>query len=265
MAQPAGLDLSARHSRGNIASWIAGFGIGLPGNAVSLVQKGDKPFARIFVLAKPALLRLGPIDMSRALAVAPLTTDADFRPGGVEAITGRVVIFLHAGRVALGAHEIPVLIKLGPVQDVVVLDLFIGIKMKPALTSLFFWPAVPGDRKRLYSAIRKFDQILLQGIDAECVFHLESRNLAVGAVGRDEEFVISLEEAGMNAEIVEARVVKISKDGGGAGALHGMLVLGFFPQCSFGLVTPSAGFTADKGGGGHGAGTKCFGQVESTL
>src|SRR6266851_3952680 len=266
VAEPAGLDLPARWRRGDIAMWIAGFGIRLPANAVSLVQKNGKPFARILVLSKPVPLAASPIYVSRAFAVARLATDADFRPNRVEAITGRIVVFLHTGRVALGAHEIPVLIELGPVQYVVVLDLFIGIKMKPALTALLPRPAVPGNRKRLYPAIGKFDQILLQGINAERVLHLEGRKFAVGAVGLDEKLAISLEEAGMDAEIVEARIVKIAKHGGGIGVLHGMLVLGFFPQRGFGLVAPSTGFAADEGERrGSAAGTKRFGQDESAL
>src|ERR1700756_1560590 len=115
--------------------------------------------------------------------MARLATDADLGPGGGKIIFGCVVVLVHARRMALGAHEIPVLIELGPVQHVVVLDLVIGIKMKPALTSPAFRSAVPGDGKRLYPAIRKFDEILLKRIDAEGVFDLESRELAVRAVG----------------------------------------------------------------------------------
>jgi len=46
---------------------------------------------------------------------------------------------------ALGAHEIPVLIELGPVQNVIVLDVLFGIEMKPALAAFFLLTAVPGD------------------------------------------------------------------------------------------------------------------------
>ena len=38
----------------------------------------------------------------------------------------------------LGAHEVPVLIKFRPMQNVVVPDIFTGIKMKPALPAFFF-------------------------------------------------------------------------------------------------------------------------------
>ena len=135
----------SRNRRRDTALRIAGLGIGLPGNAVPFVQEDGKPFARIFVLSKPAPLAVGPIDVSGAFAVARLATDADFCPRRVEAIIGRVVIFLDAGRVALGAHEIPVLIELGPVQDIVVPDLLVAIEMKPALATLVLWAAIPGN------------------------------------------------------------------------------------------------------------------------
>ena len=147
MAQPAGINFPARNRRGDTALWIAGFGIGLPGNAVPLVKKDDEPFQRVLISSErpPATLAFRPVDVSGAFAVAGLAADADFRPRRVEAIIGRIVVLLHAGRMALGAHKVPVLIELGPVQYVVVLDLFIGIEMKPALTALVHRPAVPGN------------------------------------------------------------------------------------------------------------------------
>ena len=73
----------------------------------------------------PAFLRVCPGDVARSLAVAGLAADADLGPGGGEAIAWRVVILAHAGRVALGAHEVPVLVEPGPMQNVVVADLLI--------------------------------------------------------------------------------------------------------------------------------------------
>ena len=66
--------------------------------------------------------------------------------------------------------------------------------MKPALAALVLRTAVPGDRQRLQAAVREFDQILLQRINAEGVFDLEARKLAVGTVGLDEELVVLPEE-----------------------------------------------------------------------
>src|SRR5215831_96718 len=43
---------------------------------------------------------------------------------------------------ALGAHEVPVLVQLGPVQDVVVANLLIRIEMEPALATTI-WADCP--------------------------------------------------------------------------------------------------------------------------
>src|SRR5262249_17490141 len=107
--------------------------------------------------------------------------------------------------------------------------------------------------KRLYAAVREFDQILLEGIDAEGVFDLESRKLAVGAVSLDEELVVFPEKAGMDAEMVEPFICEIAEARSVRGVLHGVLVRGFLPQRCFGLMAPSASFAADQGGGRGGA------------
>ena len=143
--------------------------------------------------------------------MAGLAADADLGPGGGEAIVRRIVVLAHAGRVALGAHEVPVLVQLGPVQDIVVADLLVGIEVEPALAALVLRPAVPGDRQRLQAAIRELDQVLLQRIDAEGVFDLERGELAVGAVGLDEELAVLAEKAGAHAVVVEARIVEVAQ------------------------------------------------------
>ena len=67
-------------------------------------------------------------------------------------------------------------------QHVVVADIFIGVEMKPALSALSFRTGVPGNRKRLHAPVRKLDQVLLQGINAESVLHLEGGELSVRSV-----------------------------------------------------------------------------------
>ena len=73
-----------------------------------------------------------------------LATDADLGKSCGKSVVHRIIIFAHTGRVAFGAHEIPVLVQLGPMQDIVVLDFLVGIQMKPALAALVGRPAVPG-------------------------------------------------------------------------------------------------------------------------
>ena len=188
----AGLDFPTNKGGGEIARRIAGARIDPPDDIAPLVEADQQTFGPIFRLAEwpPTLLRARPCDVARALAVAGLAADADLGPGGGEAVFGGVVILVHAGRVALRAHEIPVLVQLGPMQDIIVLDLLARIEMKPALPALLLRPAVPGDRERLQPAVRKFDEILLQRIDAEGVFHLERRELAVRPVGLDEKLAL---------------------------------------------------------------------------
>src|SRR5262249_13184876 len=135
MAQAAGLDLLAQGGGRDAALPVAGARIDRPGDVLPLVEAGRQPFRRVLRSAErtPALLVARPGNVPRSLAVAGLAADADLRKGGGEPVAGGVVVLAHAGGVALGAHEVPVLVQPGPMQDVVVLDLFVGIEMEPAL------------------------------------------------------------------------------------------------------------------------------------
>src|SRR5262249_32614520 len=126
---------------------VAGLGRRPPSDALALVEANQEPHLGVFALAErpPAFPAARPGDVSGALPVAGLATDAHLRPRAGEAVVRRVVVLAHAGRVALGAHEIPVLVQLRPMQDVVVLDLLIRIEMEPALAALILGPSVPGD------------------------------------------------------------------------------------------------------------------------
>ena len=185
-----------------------------------------------------------------------LAAHADLREARGKAIVGRVIVLAHAGRMALRAHEVPVLVQLGPVQNVVVLDLLVRIEMKPALAAFVLRPAVPGDRQRLQPAVRELDEILLQRIDAECVLHLERGELAVGTVGLDQELPVLAEEARTHAVIIEARIGEIAEHRFLGGVLHRVLVLGAAPQVRFGAVAAGAGLAADERGRGGGIAAK---------
>src|SRR6186997_3506328 len=106
----------------------------------------------------------------------------------------------------LGAHEVPVLIELRPMQDVVVTDFFIGIETEPALAAFFLWPDIPGNRKRLHASVWKLDQVLLKRIDAEGIFHLKGSELSVGSVRLDKILAVLPEETRADAVIVEGCV-----------------------------------------------------------
>ena len=111
--------------------------------------------------------------------MAGFATHADFREARGKAIVSRIIVLAHAGRMALRAHEIPVLVQLSPMQDVIVFDLLVRIEMEPTLATLLLRTSVPGDRERLQPSVREFDEILLQRIDPEGVFHLERGELAI--------------------------------------------------------------------------------------
>src|SRR5262245_54097281 len=99
--------------------------------------------------------------MARARAVARLATHVDLRPARIESISRRVVVLPDARRMAVGAHEVPVLRRTCPVELVVVRDAIGRVKMKPTLAALRRRTRIPGDRKRLHPSIRKIDQVLL--------------------------------------------------------------------------------------------------------
>ena len=124
-----------------------------------------------------------------------------------------------------------------------------GIEVEPALAALVLRPAVPGDRQRLQAAIGKLDQVLLQRIEAEGVLDLERGELAVGAVGLDEELAVLAEEARAHAVIVEARVVEIAEHRFLGRVVHRVLVLRGAPQLRLRPVAAGAGLAADECGG----------------
>src|SRR5262249_1628144 len=150
---------------------IAAARIAMPRDVAALVETNREALGGVFLAAErpPARLRARPREVVRALAVAGLASHAGLRPRRGAAGARRVVILDDPGRMALGAHEVPVLIQSRPMQHVVVLDLLVRVEMEPALAALLFRARVPGDRERLQAAVGKFDEILLQRIDPEGV------------------------------------------------------------------------------------------------
>ena len=127
--------------------------------------------------------RLRPGDVARARPVAGLAGHVERRPGGMVAVRLQVIAAPQIGRVAVGAHPVPVLVDPCPMQLVVVRDLLVGIEMKPALAALLLRPRIPGQAQRLEAPARKRDQILLQRVDAERVVDPIVVQRPVGAFG----------------------------------------------------------------------------------
>src|SRR5215475_5580216 len=136
----------------------------------------------------------GPFQVAGGRAVARFAADVDRLPVGRESIGGGIVVLPDAGRVAVGAHEVPVLRRPRPVQLVVVRHAFGGVEVKPALAACFLRTRVPGDRERLDPAVRKLDEVLLERVDAEGVLDGELGEATVTPVGPYEEPAVSLEE-----------------------------------------------------------------------
>ena len=131
-------------------------------------------------------------------------------------------------------------------QNIVVLDLLVRMEMEPALSALLLRAAIPGDRQCLQPAVRKFDEILLQRLDAEGVFHLERGEPAIGSIGLDEEFPILTEETGMHAVIIKARVGEIAKHRSVGRVLHGEFVLRAVPELRLRRMALRAGLVTDE-------------------
>src|SRR5262249_8746299 len=249
LAKPAGLALLAQKRGREVAGSVSRLRVAPPDDIAPFVETNQQPLRRMLTFTErpPALLGARPSNVSGALAMAGLAADADLCPGAGEAVIRRVVILAHAGRVAPGAHEVPVLGQLGPMQNIVVLDLLVGIEMEPALATLLLRAGVPGDREGLQPAVREFDEILLQRVDAEGVFHLERSELAVRAIGLEQEFPILAEEAGLHAVMTEARIVEIAMHRCVGRMLHGEPMLRRAPKLRLRLMAVGAGLAADEG------------------
>lgn len=184
--------------------------------------------------------------MARALAMARLATDADLGKMRGKAIMHSVIILVHICRMAFGAHEVPVLIQLGPMQNIVMSDPFVWIEMEPALAALLFRPRIPRDRQSLEPSIGKFHEILLQRVDAEGIFDFKSRKLSIRPIGFDEKLVVLVKEARMYPEIIEARIGEIAEHCRVSRMRHSMLVLRHLPGLRLRLVAGGASLTADE-------------------
>src|SRR5882724_4002743 len=189
MTEPAGLDLGTKRAGRGTPPDVAGFGMGRPRRIASLAKSFRQSHGRVADPSKrpPAAFISRPTNMAGALTVASFATNADLRESRCEPVVCRVVILPNAGRVALRAHEVPVLVELRPMQDIVVADFLLRIKVKPALTAFVFWSAVPGDGQCLQSTVRKFDEILLQRVNTKRVFDLKDIKLAIRAIGFGQE------------------------------------------------------------------------------
>ncbi|MNF66337.1 hypothetical protein D3C84_481260 [compost metagenome] len=178
-----------------------------------------------------------PLQVLRCRAVAGLAADAEAVPVAGETVLGRVVIAFETGGVALHAHEVGVLLRAAPVQRVLEVHALSRIEVEPGA-----FLHVPGHPEGLQSAAGGFDQVLLQGRDAEGIGHPEISCLAVSARGVDPEAAVLAEETSGFLVVLEAGVVEVAEHAGFARFLHGQLMVTALPV--LGLLGMAAGALA---------------------
>ena len=182
--------------------------------------------------------------MPRSRAVAGLAADVDVRPGGLVRVGLDVVVLPEVGGMARGAHPVPVLRRVGPIQPVLRVYRLVRVEMIPALGF-----HIPGDGQALHPAAGKRNQVLLERVPAEGVRDLEIPHPAFRALGVDKEFAVLAIEPGDDPGVFKGRVVEIAAHARLGGDLHGVIVVGALPQLVFGLVAGAAFLAADKHGG----------------
>src|SRR5262245_31949122 len=98
------------------AGRIAASDVDAPCDAAPLIQSGGQAFRRS--IGRPSIESMfrGPFQMARGRTVARFAADVDRLPVGRESIGCGIVVLPNARRVAVGAHEVPVLRRPGPVQ-----------------------------------------------------------------------------------------------------------------------------------------------------
>jgi hypothetical protein len=114
------------------------------------------------------------------------------------------------------------------------------VEVKPTTSALILVPSIPRDRKRLYSPIGEFNQILLEGVNTEGVSHFEVRENPIRAIGSNHELAIAAKEGRRRAKMRNGGIVKIAKYRDFAYFLHGEGVLRPLPCGELLLVTGSA-------------------------
>ena len=211
------------------------------GQGVRLPGRGRGP------LARAPQTRL-PFDVPASRPMAGLAGDVVLRPSRREGVGLRVVTFLIVGGVTDEAHGVRGLVPAGPVQDIARGRLLVRIEVEPLPVR-----AVPRDSEGLQPSPRHFDQVLLQGLEAEGVLDLEVRGLSVSPFDVHEEFVAALEETRGDAPVGEGRVLEIPPDRLFRGQGHGFRVMRVPPLPRLFLMAAEAGSVlyVRRGNGGR--------------
>ena len=103
----------------------------------------------------------GQLNMQAGRPVTRFAADVDLGESRVIAVGRQIKILLQIGRVAIGAHGVPVLRDAGPVQRIARLETFVLDVGRSHIEPLAFY-RVPRDSQHLHPAIGKLNHILLQ-------------------------------------------------------------------------------------------------------
>src|SRR5712692_4064389 len=185
------------------------------------------------VLGPCTRLRPGQVRFPRP--VTGLAADVEGAPRRPVRVGRGIVALSQVRRVALGAHQIPVLITARPVQGLPGSDRLVRVEGQPALL-----PGVPGHGETLQPTAGESDQILLERRDAERVRDLEIGERAVGARGVDEESSVPLEEARCHSEMGEPGVIEVAQHRALVRSLHRPVMVRARPRAVLGPVTLGA-------------------------
>src|SRR6476646_8637994 len=131
MASPTRLDFIAGGS-GHAVAGASRHRVRRPVRHRALRGRAGKAFVLLVRRAPPG--RPGHMALGRTMAA--FTSDADLREGAVEAVGRRIVALANGRRMAVRAHEIPILLPSGPMKHVTRWDGFVRIEMDPALSAL---------------------------------------------------------------------------------------------------------------------------------
>jgi len=158
---------------------------------------------------------------------------------------------------ALGAHEVPVLVVPGPVVRPARLDGLVRIEVVPALLHV-----IPGGHQALQAATGQRHQVLLQRADAEHIVDAKIGGDAVGTGRVDPEGSLPAEETGRDPIDGDDGIIEIPQHRLFTGYLHGQLMVRAHPGPELVLVAAGAHpVVHETGFRGCGGGSKRIGSA----
>jgi hypothetical protein len=120
-----------------------------------------------------------------------------------------------------------------------------GIEVKPVLPALLARSRIPGNTQALELAVRKWNEILLQGKDSEGVRDRIIVKLTIRTVGANVKLVLVLMETRDYRVLAKACVLEIPEDRLVIRWLHGEGVMGVTPRLGFFDMARGATLLAD--------------------